>query len=205
MRQFWMPIVMLMLITACSMSSNEPITQTYRLTPELTPMVQPVEAHLKVARPEVSPELNGGRIVLHIEPHRMDHYAAASWPDNLPDYLLAVLVHQLGRAGLVRSTGRGSQSGTPNYKLVLRVLDFQPVYQKTTQGIPEIVMAMELTLLRSRGQTPVFHEHFRYRSPATGERMSDIIQGLNTAFETLLQEMLPEMNQAMLKDLSQQP
>jgi ABC-type uncharacterized transport system auxiliary subunit len=195
-------ILIFSLLSACSLSSREPIRQTYLLTPTPGTVMETPKAHLKLGKLSASPGLDRSRIVIHVPPYRMDYYAGARWPDNLPDYLQAVMLETMSLSGVADSVAVGSRSQIPNYMMLVRVLDFQAEYKTSTQDIPEVLVRMELTLLRSKAQKIILHQWYTSRKPASENRMSAVIKGFNEAFQEVQDAMIGDINQAIILDLA---
>lgn len=201
-----LPLILLafMLFAGCTMSSSEPIPQTYRLTPTVNPVNETPMAHIKLGNIETSPGLDDSRIILHVLPYRIDHYAAARWPIRLPEYLDAVILEGLSLSQTAQSISQGSLSGLPNYKLQIRVLDFQTEYKTSVQDTPDMHIRMELTLQRSRGQRIILHDWYESRITSTDNNMTAIIKKFNEAFQEIFDNITVDVNKAITDDLSTQ-
>jgi ABC-type uncharacterized transport system auxiliary subunit len=195
-------IVVFSLLSGCSLYSREPARQTYLLTPTPTRVIETPTAHLKLGTISAVPGLDRSRIVLHVSPYRMDHYASARWPDNLPNYLRAVFLENLSMSHVTDSVSTGNIGATPNYALELRVLDFQAEYSHSIKDIPEVFIQIELTLLRPQSQELVLHKWYTSHKQASENRMSAIISSFNEAFQEVQDTMIQDINQAIIQDLA---
>jgi len=195
-------IILFSLLTGCALSSREPVRHTYLLTPTPSTVAETPIAHLKLGRITASPGVDRSRIILHILPHQMDHYAGARWPDNLPDYLRAIFLRNLSLSHVTDSVSTGNRGAIPNYTLRLQVLDFQAEYKTSTQDIPEVFVQMQLTLLRSQNQQPILYKWYASRKQVAENRMSAVIKGFNKAFQEVQDAMIRDINQAIILDLA---
>jgi len=194
-------IVLFGLLSGCSLASREPVRHTYLLTPQPTSVKVTPTAHLKIGTINAAPGLDRSRIVLHVSTYRMDHYASARWPDNLPDYLRAILLENLSRSHVTASVSTGNLGAAPNYTLQLQVLDFQAEYQHSLEDIPEVFIQIELTLLRPQSQEIVLNKWYTSHKQASENRMSAIISSFNEAFQEIQDAMIVDINQAIIRDL----
>lgn len=192
------------LLSACSLSleSKEPTSSTYYLEPEISTYSDTQDAHIFVQSVVVAPGLDSKRIALRIRPNRQSYYAVGDWPGLLSEYLKFQITNDLSLSRITESASVFTRPNTRNYKLMIRVLDFQAEYEGSTESIPEIVIRLEVALVRSRNQEVLVHQWYEQRSTAEENRMGSIVGEMDSAFNAVLKELIQDIHTAIRNDLN---
>lgn len=102
---------------------------------------------LTVEKPSVPVGLDGDRIALIIGRQRLDYYADARWPGELPEVIQYDIIASLrNRYQFVQLGGR-SVEGRSAYRLQITVNDFEPVYAQGVGENPTLRVGLVLTLI----------------------------------------------------------
>jgi ABC-type uncharacterized transport system auxiliary subunit len=200
----WVAILLFAwLISACSLSfeSKEPESSIYYLEPEISVYTDTQDAHIFVQSVVVDPGLDSKRIALRVRPNRQNYYAVGNWPGLLSEYLKFQITRDLSLSGITKSVAVTSRPNSRNYKLRIRVLDFQSEYEGSTDSIPEVVIRLEAVLVRSRDQEVIVHQWYEQRSRADENRMSLIVSKMDSAFERVLSALIQDIHTAIKNDL----
>jgi ABC-type uncharacterized transport system auxiliary subunit len=192
------------LLSACSLSleSKEPKSSIYYLEPEVSTYSDTQDAHIFVQSVVVAPGLDSKRIALRVRPNRQNYYAVGNWPELLSEYLNFQITKDLSFSRITNSVAVISRPNIRNYKLQIRVLDFQSEYDGNTDSIPDIVIRLEAALVRSRDQEVLVHQWYEQRSRVDENRMSLIVSEMDDAFESILETLIKDIHTAIKNDLN---
>jgi len=155
MRKLILPLLAVMLLGGCAtnfLKSDEPAPVIFSLRAANTEMPQPqiktVSKVLEVQRPSLPPGFDTARIAMYLEDgRRLDYYAGAKWAAPL-DETLQEFTSQTARRALsnviIASPG---QSIDIDYRLKLKVNDFEPIYRNGPNEPPLLLASITFTLL----------------------------------------------------------
>ncbi len=204
MKRLMVILLFTWMLSACSLSleSKEPASSIYYLEPEISSYSDTQDAHIFVQSVVVAPGLDSKRIALRIRPNQQNYYAVGNWPGLLSEYLKFQITKDLSLSRITDSVAVMSRPNTRNYKLMIRVLDFQSEYEGSTDSIPEIVIRLEAALVRSRDQEVLVHQWYEQRSRADANRMSRIVSEMDGAFDTILNALIEDIYTAIKNDLN---
>ena len=179
---------------------DRPTTTTYTLL-ESNPGVMDVVAEaagrivVVVPTPEVPSGFDSERISIQFEDGRVDHYADAQWAARLDQLLQDVFVERarsklpgaiVGKLGLVPAA---------NYRLILKVTDFGPVYKDTPDMPPRLNAGLNLTVVEVAGEGVKAQFVVKKTAPASENRLgvvtSELKGLLDSAFDEALDKAAP--------------
>lgn len=184
-------ILSVLLLSGCStiLKSNEPAPTIFSLRP--SSQIQPIATKgvskiIEVQRPSLPPGFDTARIAMYLENgRRLDYYAGAKWAAPL-DETLQEFSSQTARRVLpnmiVSSPG---QSIDTNYRLQIRVNDFQPVYVRGADHAPLLVASVSFALVAMPEERIVTSFTIENQEVAQANNLSLITAGL----EHLLQSV----------------
>jgi cholesterol transport system auxiliary component len=145
-----------------------------------------------ISEPEVPAGFETEKIVVYLQhERRMDHAAHAAWPGPLPKVLQQFIV-QSARAipGLMGVT---PEAGIPaNAKLLVRVNDFEPVYETGEKAAPLLKVSLTFTLISQRDKI-VASFTLAKTQMAESNSLTAIASGLEGLAREMTQEALWKM------------
>lgn len=182
---------LLLSLFGCSslLQSDVPPDQVYRLSPQVNVAAYRSNANLYLPRIEVSPALDTNRITLIKEQFQQDFIADSRWPDELSNYLHAIMLDALSRSGGFRSVSDQVLGKDSNYKLLLRVAAFQAEYPPQGKGSAAVALAMESILVRVRDQHIMGQHRYEIRKDNIPLSTSKIVEAMNQALEDVIRQL----------------
>lgn len=192
-------------LTGCSLplKSQLPAEQVYRLSPEIKPANGTATGKINLYLPsiEVNPALDNRNIMLAMAGNRLDFIADSRWPDKLSDYLQAVLINGLATTGQFQSVSKRMLGRENNYRLLLRVNDFQaefaddPATRIIEQAATTVTVNIEAFLVRIKDQRLSGHYRYEVNKRDVPVKTSHIV----AAFEQALSEILADMTADLIE------
>jgi ABC-type uncharacterized transport system auxiliary subunit len=193
MRIVW--LLMCLSLTACSgsfLQSTEPKPTVYTLRPvaEARTAADAGAARIvEVMKPSVPPGFETDRIALYTEGgQKLDYYAGASWPDMMDDVFQQTAMRSLRNALPYTVAVAPEERMDADYRLRMKIDEFQPVYSGAAEGTPELRASFEFTLIRLPEEKIVRSFILRRDMKADGAGMDSILAGL----EKMAQDMFSE-------------
>ena len=197
-------------LSSCSLpiKSQRPVEQVYRLSPTVTPLnsSQPAKINLYLPPLSINPALDNSNIMLASAGNRLDFIADSRWPDKLSDYLRAVIIDGLTMSNAFQSVSERMLGREDNYRLLLRVTDFQAELPDTfksaaandQQDTATVVISLEAFLLRVQDQRLI--GKYRYKKQTAGIliKTSKIVAAFEKTLNEILQELAIELGSATL-------
>lgn len=187
---------------ALPLKSQRPVEQVYRLSPAVTPLTSSQTAKINLYLPPVSvnPALDNSHIMLAVAGNRLDFIADSRWPDKLSDYLRAVAIDGLTMSNAFQSVSERMLGREDNYRLLLRVTDFQAELpatftpaaaddQNNAQDTATVVISVEAFLLRVQDQRLIGQYRYKKQTAGVPVKTSRIV----AAFEKTLNEVLANL------------
>ncbi len=112
-------------LAACSglLNSGQPAERVYWLEPLVVQGANSTDSALASIAISVSaaPGLDTDRLLILGPEARLNHYAAARWPDNIPEVFESLLVITLESTGLYSRVARGSANRSAQQQLELEI------------------------------------------------------------------------------------
>jgi ABC-type uncharacterized transport system auxiliary subunit len=198
------PIVAALAISGCisvggsSASKNDPPTSTYTL--HAASSGKPDSAGPKgaavivVPTPEVPTGFDTEKIALYFEQGRqLDYYANAQWSGRLDELLRDFIVQTARHEFPGKTVGTTDLSNSPRYKLVVKILDFQPVYSGGPDGVPRLDVAMTMTLIELPGGKVKANASAKKSAQASANRMTIVTKELEGLLQAATHQALHEI------------
>ena len=188
-------LILTALISGCSTSnlltSTEPQQTIYTLRP-VSPMGAPSNIAARVveiASPSLPPAMDGERIALHLNNgQKLDYYASARWSASL-GFIIQDFTRRSASAVLPYVVAVTSdQQIDADYRLQIKVNEFQPVYKEDITAAPLLKVNVEFTLIRLPSDQIVSSFTLAKQDQLQENRLDQITVGL----ERLLQEIQQE-------------
>jgi ABC-type uncharacterized transport system auxiliary subunit len=148
-----------------------------------------------VPTPELPPGLDSDRIAIRFEDGRFDYYADAQWSARLGDLLQDVFldVAQQRLPGAV--VGKPELVPAANYRLVLRITDFGPVYKASPDMPPRLNAGLNLTVIELPQEAVRAQFSVTKTASASQNRLGTIANDLKgllrAAFDEALEKAAP--------------
>src|SRR5262245_46170140 len=99
-----------------------------------------------VSTPEVPPGFDNDSITIRFEDGRVDRYADARWSARLDQLLQDVVVDRAQRKLPDAIVGKPGGVPAPNYRLLVNVTDFGPVYKDTPDMSPRLDVGLNVMI-----------------------------------------------------------
>lgn len=172
------------------LKSNEPRQTTYTLRP--APASQAPQGETGPARivelpkPDVPSGFERDRIALYLDDGRkLDYYASARWaaPFNIvaEDFTRRALAASLPNVVQVTPV----QSVDADYRLQVRINDFQPVYRGSFKDAPRLMTSVSFTLVNLPDESIVTSFTLSAEQDASSPRLDVIISELSAQLDTV--------------------
>lgn len=175
--------------TSSLLTSQEPRQTIYALRAAAVDSAVPMDAPaqiIEITQPTLPPGMERDRIALYLDGGRkLDYFAAARWTSSLDDVLQDFTRRMAGNVLPYVIAVTPQESIHPNYRLQIKMLDFQPVYEGNADGTPMIEAVVEFTLVSLPKDKVVTSFVLGKRGRASDNRLDVITAGL----EKMLQEI----------------
>jgi uncharacterized lipoprotein YmbA len=183
------PLFALFLLTACgSFKSTEPQQMLYTLRPAPATEAPAIGQRVvvEVVRPTVPPGFDRDRIALYLNGgNRLDYFAGSRWSSTLDELIQTFTVRTASNLYPNVVANASEQNVSAQYRLQMKVNEFQPVYQGTATSNPRLVTNIEFTLIDLPEETILTSFTMGREGTATSNRLETITVGL----EKMLQEI----------------
>jgi ABC-type uncharacterized transport system auxiliary subunit len=148
-------------------------------------------AVLAVARPELPAGFETDRIALYFEKdHRLDYYADAKWSAPLDGLLQDYIIERAKRKLPGIAVGSGDLTASAQYRLGLKVVDFQPVYPDTADKPPRLDVSILVTVLSLPGEKVKKQFAVKKSAPASANRLTIVTNELRGLLQSATDETL---------------
>ena len=187
-----MTAALALLLAGCSTSellkSTEPQQTIYTLRPvEPSGLGSAAAARVvEITAPTLPPGMDSDRYVLFLDDgQKLDYFAAARWSAPL-DYIVQDVTRRSASAvqPYIVATTPG-QGVDPDYRLQMKVNEFQPVYGADSMAAPTLKVSIEFTLVAVPEDKIVSSFTLTKHDVAAENRLDGITSGL----EHMLQEI----------------
>ncbi len=189
----------LALLSACSptrlLTSDEPRQTTYSLRGDMTASAYSGPSRIvEIAKPILPSGFERSRIALYMDDGRkLDYYASANWPGPL-DAVIEEFTHRALATTLPSIiTVSPTQPVHSDYRLQLRVIDFQPVYGQSHEVAPKLMTAVEFTLISLPAQKILSSFTLRKEDVASSARRDIIISELEAQLRGIESEAFAKL------------
>jgi len=202
------------LVSGCSglLHKDEPPVQVYYLRAAASPQLaaseqkqgldaakaSPVEAppSLQVPRPQADPGLANELITLVRSDHRMDRYAASSWPGALPDVVETLAIDTLRASGHWSAVHDAPSPFTADYLLQINIRRFEADYTSGNEA-PKVYVTLDCTIARRLGRELLTSFIAEGTADASANKMSDVVAAFEKAANLALATMAQRSAEAV--------
>lgn len=173
--------VCILTFTGCStagiLKSNEPPQTTYALRPLTTPLSETGSVRIvEVPKPEVPPGFARDRIALYLQNgQKLDYYASARWASGFDEVLEEFTRRSLTTALPYVVTVTPVQSLDADFRLEVKVNEFEPVYTGAFTMAPSLRTNIEYALIRLPEEKLVSSFTLSHEQQASSSRLDVII------------------------------
>lgn len=148
-----------------------------------------VDWSLAIAEPSSSTALDSPQIAVRPKPGQLQVYAGAVWSDSAPALLQSTLVRAFSAADVFDGVAL-QQAGIGSDRLLqLDIVQFEAVYTERGEP-PQVVLAVNATLVDSRRLRPLASRSFRVVREAPGEKLREVMPVFEQALADLAGEMI---------------
>lgn len=182
-RRRMMTAASLMSLTGCSLISDPPPPQMYRLSPTDPDPAGPTvrRGSLAVDTPAAPENLDSNRIALTRGATRFDYFADATWTDRVPALLRTLLVEAFEATGRIADVWTDPDGMTAGYLLQTQVRAFTARYDDAAVRPPVVDVSLDLRLVHLPGQRTVGRRLIDSQSPAVQNELSSVVQAFDVA------------------------
>jgi len=185
-------------LSGCSFLSQDEILPLYTLKSGNVEPRRILSKSLAINIPLGEASLDTERIALTPSPYERDYLADGQWPDRLPKIMQEALVEGLSErwgGTYVSRSGTGLQE---DYLLQTEIQDFSVHHLKTER--PEVRLKIAFKVINLRKRTVLVGHVFSVKEPVCSLAMKGIVEAFNKGFHLLLQEAMPWVENAVLKE-----
>ena len=137
---------------------------------------------LRVMRPTAGTLLAGQRIIVLPAGDRVSHYKGAQWSEPAPLLLRNRLLDALRSQARLATLSSDDRMLQADFELDGELRAFQSIYQ---DGLPQVLLRLELRLVRTATQRVVASHRFEQRQPATGSALPAVVSAFGQASDRL--------------------
>ncbi len=188
------PLLLLTMISACSILSTKPSLQTYVLpaepptTESAVPYKRPVNWSLRIIEPNVSQFLNSTRIAVQPQASEIAIYKGARWNDTVPVLFRNRLIQAFRMDGRVRAVSCEDDRFQTDYELSGDLTSFQTIYRSASDS--EVLVRFDAHLTHIRTKRIIASHTFEVRQPIEGTPMNEVVKAFGLANDQLAEQML---------------
>ena len=191
-----------LMLAACSLRPDQPQPTTYTLAPErqpeqaLTDKPDTTGAKIAIARVKAAPDLQSRRILIKRPGGITDYYADSRW--NLaPAKLVSDVIEEALTARFGSRIMPHRQAGNAaDYKLQLRLRDFQAEYTESTNIPPVVRVAVTADMHTTEADDEVSRKRFDVTQKADANTMRDV----RVAFEKALHRVTDKIAATLIRE-----
>ena len=167
-----------------------PAPQLYLLKPDFGPVDGPaVSWQLDVETPDASDSLDTSRIALLNPPARLDYFANAAWPDQLPALVQSALVQAFEQSGKITGVAADSAGLRSDYTLLTEICDFNAVYD-APDSVPKVKVRIVAKLVHSHARDIVQTLEASQEVPAGANSIDNVVIAADQALSTVVKQIV---------------
>jgi len=153
---------------------------------------------LEIAPPAVPPGMDRDRIALYTnDGQRLDYFASAVWSSDLGDVLQNFTRRSAMTILPYVVAVTPDQSIAPNYRLQVKLNEFEPVYQGNLDQIPNLKVEAEFTLVALPHETMISSFTLSRNGAAQDNRLDSITAGLEGMLQDIEHEAFLKIDPLM--------
>lgn len=175
------------LLAGCSVLPKSAPVEVFLLPSALPPAATPapgaaLPASLRVTRPAAGPLLAGQRVIVQPEGDRVSYYKGAQWSESAPQLLRNRLLDALRSDGRIATLSSDDHILQADFELDGDLRAFQSVYR---QGQVQVLLRLDLRLVRPATQRIVASQRFELSQPAAGRDLTAVVRAFGEASDRL--------------------
>lgn len=201
-----LPLLSVLMLGACAggfLQSTAPKNTIYSLRPaDLAPSTTSGKAVvIEIAKPTVPPGFETERIALLMgEGRTLDYFSGATWPDLLDTVMQDFTRRTAGNILPYVVTTAPAQPVHADYRLEVKVNEFQAVYGDNSTSPPRLMVDMEFTLVSLPDERIVRN----FSLARSGMAASNNLEAIAAGLESMLQDVQAEAFNKLNTDLRKQ-
>lgn len=188
-------VAALMSTSACSLvedlgpAENPP--NTYGLTaPTSFPTDLPRASwSLLIVRPSAGAGLDTDKVAVRPQPLRLQYYAGATWAENAPDMLQALIITSFQNADAVKAVGSSNVELDAQYRLVADLVTFEAAYGQGSD-VPEVRVRLNATLVAQPDESVVASRDFTATVTPGSAQVPDVMKAFDDATSEVLRDLV---------------
>jgi ABC-type uncharacterized transport system auxiliary subunit len=141
---------------------------------------------LEIVKPTVPPGFDRDRIALYLNGgNRLDYFASARWSSTLDELIQTVTARTAANLYPNVVANASEQNVSAQYRLQLKINEFQPIYEAAATSNPRLISNIEFTLISLPDEKILTSFVMGREGTASSNRLETITLGL----EKMLQEI----------------
>ncbi len=169
-------------------SAAEPKLYVLRIHPAAAPGPK-VQWALSVLRPDAAAGLDTDRIAISRPPTRLDYYADAAWPANLPTLVQSAILQAFEASGRLDKVAPDSDAAHADYDLATDLRSFGARYDQPN-GAPTAVVRIQARLLNAVTRDVVDNIDASAEVPAAQNSIDAAVEALDHALGRALAQIV---------------
>lgn len=190
--RFWASLAAVLALGACGplveLPGGGPAPDFYSLSrPAVIDAQQAVPMRLMIDEPAAAPELATDRIARRDGPTAIRYYAGARWSDPIGRLVRDRLVESFETVPNVAALARDVIDVSPDYRLKLRLRDFNAV---ADAGAPMVAVRFTALIVAARSPHIIAQRQFALERRAQGDNARDVVAALDALFADASQDLV---------------
>lgn len=157
---------------------------------------------LQIPRPQADPGLSSELITLVRSDHRMDRFAAASWPAALPDVVETLAIDTLRASGQWSAVHDAPSPFSADYLLQINIRRFEADYTGGSEA-PTVYVTLDCTIARRLGRELLTSFVAEGVANAEANRMGSVVAAFEKAAQIALKQMADRSSAAVRTSTTQ--
>jgi len=142
-----------------------------------------------VPPPELPPGFNSERIAIQFEQDgRLDYYADAQWSASLDELIQDVFIERAQRQLSQAIVGKPDLVPAANYRMVVKITDFGPVYRTSSDMPPRLDVGLILTVIALPEGSVKAQLTVKKSTDASENRLGPVTNELKNLLHSVLDE-----------------
>lgn len=189
LRRLVIGVAMVLVLSACVL--GRPSTPVAVIAPQVDSGLYrdgpTVDWALQVRRPLADRMRDSEQILIRTGTSRLQPYPAASWLDNAPDMLQALMVQTLSDSGRFAGVGRAGNLRS-RFALATELRHFEGVDDGS--GELSVELLIQASLIDQRSGSVAASRSFRIREPVAGRQLDALVPAFERAMQRYFDELL---------------
>lgn len=199
-----MALACMVFVAGCStagvLKSTEPQQTVYTLRPvEPAGTTSGIPARVtEIATPALPPGMDTDRIALFLaNGQKLDYYAAARWSAPLRRIIQDVTRRNASAVLPYVVAVTPEQGMAANFRLQIKVNEFQPVYETDANGVPLLKANLEFALVRANSDKLISSFTLSKEERANDNKLDAITSGLELMLQDIEREAFTRLDEAL--------